>query len=740
MSTEPKPEKKLSALEALARKRAESKLNKTPLVSTVPKVPLLDRLKSGDKQTSTATKTSINLAGRLQSLKKEGTTTCNDSGDQTKKINGTTRTKSSLQSKTHTLASRLANLRKHKPGTEIASTSDKEEVKKDAIHDNTRTSDNKYHRDDSWSILNQLKNSSCFCNVNSIMAIEKTPVSAGIADKQVSNSTFKRKHDDMFSIFYPNTNYRAVKKQAVANFSKPSPDDVVVNKQKAAFEVDKVNEKVADLSLNDEKTNEEPEYVTSEDDDNEPSAEEPLVKTHKKAEIPTKPKNPIDIASYLKTKKPHLNFVVLGHVDAGKSTLMGRLLYEVGAVDSKLIRKLEKESEIIGKSSFHLAWVMDQTAEERNRGVTVDICTSDFETTKSTFTIVDAPGHRDFVPNAITGISQADVAVLSVDCGTDAFESGFNLDGQTKEHTLLARSLGIKHIIVAMNKMDTVSWQESRFRDIQSELTVFFEEIGYKSKDLSWVPCSGLTGEGIFKTAYPSSQTWYQGPNLVGELENIAAKHSTIGEDVTKEPFVFSILDVTSNSKKTNTIISGKVESGTVQPGESITVFPSEQSCVVDSILHGNDSQKGDIAVRGDFVQLKLLTAFVEDIQCGDLASIVGVDIPSSQEFTSTLLTFKLDRPLLPGTPLILFRGATEQPCRIKKLCYSVDKRKLSKVLKKKVKHLGSQQAAVVEIELVQKTRRIPMFTCEQNKKLGRVVIRKEGKTVGAALIKSLDY
>lgn len=480
--------------------------------------------------------------------------------------------------------------------------------------------------------------------------------------------------------------------------------------------------------------------VDEEDDEKSPFEEQQAIRTYKKVTVPTKPKKNIEITSFLKDRKPHLNFVVLGHVDAGKSTLMGRLLYDVGAVDTKLIRKLQKESEIIGKSSFHLAWVMDQTAEERNRGVTVDICTSDFETSTSTFTIVDAPGHRDFVPNAIVGISQADVAVLSVDCGTNAFESGFNLDGQTKEHTLLARSLGIKHIVVAMNKMDTVQWYEGRFSDIKLELGIFFEEIGYKSENISWVPCSGLTGEGIFKTDYPAGQTWYQGPNLVGELDRVSKLYGSIDESVMTESFLFNILDVTPTSKNTSAIISGKVEQGSIQPGETITIYPSEQSCVVDSILSGNDGKKVDIALHGDFVQLKLHNAFFEDIQCGDLAAIVGYDIPSAQEFTARLLTFKLDRPLLPGTSLMLFRGSTEQPARIKKLCQLVDKTNPSKILKKKVKHLASQQSAIVEIELIEKKRRMPMLTFEQNKKLGRVVIRKEGKTIGAALINSLDY
>lgn len=751
----------------LARKRAMQKQQQksSASVPTSGQTPsLLDALKknSSAKKIGGANGSAAkqSLLERLQSLKLSSKGSVSG---HTVNTNAANNTNSEVpHTATRTLASKLASLRKAKPEPK----KDEElpvsqEPKKNGEPGKNQENVDTLKRIDNtwtWKIFKKLND---VASPNKTTNISKSPsllvTNIIIQEERHENASLKRKHDELFTVYYPNTNNGSAKKQAISNFNKPSPDDVALTQQKAAFEVDRVKDNIAKLSLqekkdtqskhnnnNNDNVGEKEEDADDYEDDDEydrVNVEDAPIRTYKKATVPTKPKNPIDIQSHLADKKPHLNFVVLGHVDAGKSTLMGRLLYDVGAVDSKLIRKLQKESEMAGKSSFHLAWVMDQTAEERNRGVTVDICTSDFATSKGTFTIVDAPGHRDFVPNAIVGISQADVAVLSVDCGTDAFESGFNLDGQTKEHALLARSLGIKHIIVAMNKMDTVGWYEGRFLDIKSELLVFFEEIGFESENISYVPCSGLTGEGIFKTPYPIGQTWYKGPNLVQELEITAAKYSKIsGEEDIKEPFIFNILDVTPTSKNTSAVISGKVEAGSIQPGETITIFPSEQSCVVDSILCGNDNKKVDIALRGDFVQLKLHGAFAEDIQSGDLASVAGYDIPSAQEFTCRLLTFKIDRPLLPGTSLILFRGATEQPCRIKKLCYTVNKKNPTEVLKKKVRHLGSFQSAIVEIELVEKKRRIPMLTIKENKKLGRVVLRKEGKTIGAAVINSLDY
>lgn len=476
--------------------------------------------------------------------------------------------------------------------------------------------------------------------------------------------------------------------------------------------------------------------------------EEKFIKPYKRILEPTKPRNPINLEQYLKSPefKPHLSFVVLGHVDAGKSTLMGRLLYDIGAVDKNKIRKLKKESEQIGKGSFHLAWVMDQTVEERERGVTVSICTSDFSTKNVDFTIVDAPGHRDFVPNAIAGVSQADVAILTIDCGIDAFESGFNLDGQTKEHTFLARSMDIGTIIVAMNKMDTVNWSSERFNEIQAELSNFFKQIGYQENQIKWVPLSGFSGEGVYKIPYPNEQDWYKGPSLVETLENVAITNyghlndlDLFCKEIKETPFIFSILEVTTTKKNDESILSGRVESGSIQPGETITIYPSEQSCLVDKILSGREQVSKDIALKGDFVTLRLRHSHPKDIENGDLCSSVGYDIKSARRFKIRLSTFQMHRPLLPGTSVMLFRGVYEEPARINKLISIVDSKDPSKVLKKRVKHLPSNQTAIVEIELTERRRWIPLVTIDENKHIGRVILRKDGRSIGTGVILEVE-
>ena len=527
------------------------------------------------------------------------------------------------------------------------------------------------------------------------------------------------------------------KKKKVASTPAPAPQAAPKSSAK------KVTEDLKKLNIKSNNDDDDDDWL--DDDDDEPrkkrheEEEEATVIHHKKITVPKKPRNPIDIPKYLETAKPHLSFVVLGHVDAGKSTLMGRLLYDIGAVETGKIRKLKKESESIGKGSFHLAWVMDQTAEERERGVTVSICTSDFETQDANFTIVDAPGHRDFVPNAIAGVSQADVAVLSIDCGTDAFESGFDLDGQTKEHTILAKSMDVNYIIVAMNKMDSVNWSESRFTDIKKKLGAFFNDVGFNESQIRWVPLSGFSGAGVYKSPYPAEQNWYNGPNLVSTLEDVA---KILGTEAKKHvldvPFLYSILEVINSKKNDEAVVSGRVESGSIQPGESITIYPSEQSVIVDKILTGREKEQTNIAIKGDFVTLKLRQAFPEDIRSGDLCASVDYEVNASQTFKLQMLTFKMNRPLLPGTPVMLFRGVVEQPARINKLISVVDKKDPSVVLKSKVRHLSSNQAAIVEVELTERKRQIPMLRFDENKHLGRVVLRKDGRTIATGKVLDL--
>lgn len=230
----------------------------------------------------------------------------------------------------------------------------------------------------------------------------------------------------------------------------------------------------------------------------------------------------IDIKAELEKRqggKQLLNLVVIGHVDAGKSTLMGHLLYLLGNVNKRTMHKYEQESKKAGKASFAYAWVLDETGEERERGVTMDVGMTKFETTTKVITLMDAPGHKDFIPNMITGAAQADVAVLVVDASRGEFEAGFETGGQTREHGLLVRSLGVTQLAVAVNKMDQVNWQQERFQEITGKLGHFLKQAGFKESDVAFIPTSGLSGENLITRSKSSELTkWYKGLCLLEQI------------------------------------------------------------------------------------------------------------------------------------------------------------------------------------------------------------------------------
>ena len=256
-----------------------------------------------------------------------------------------------------------------------------------------------------------------------------------------------------------------------------------------------------------------------------------------------------------------------GHVDAGKSTLMGRLLADLKAVDQRTLDKYRREADKIGKGSFALAWVLDQGTEERTRGVTIDIATNKFETEKTAFTIVDAPGHRDFVPNMIAGASQADFAVLVIDSSTGKFESG--LKGQTKEHALLVRSMGVQKIIVAVNKMESVQWSKDRFDEIEQQVSSFLTAAGFQAKNLAFVPCSGIQGDNITRRSEDPSVSWYTGRTLVDELETSERYSHALDK-----PLRMTIADVFRGSVQNPLAISGRIEAGSLLVGDQLLTMP----------------------------------------------------------------------------------------------------------------------------------------------------------------------
>ncbi|XP_049643974.1 HBS1-like protein isoform X2 [Suncus etruscus] len=311
----------------------------------------------------------------------------------------------------------------------------------------------------------------------------------------------------------------------------------------------------------------------------------------------------IDIKAELEKRqggKQLLNLVVIGHVDAGKSTLMGHMLFLLGNVNKRTMHKYEQESKKAGKASFAYAWVLDETGEERERGVTMDVGMTKFETTSKVITLMDAPGHKDFIPNMITGAAQADVAVLVVDASRGEFEAGFETGGQTREHGLLVRSLGVTQLAVAVNKMDQVNWQQERFQEITGKLGHFLKQAGFKESDVAFIPTSGLSGENLVTRSQSSELTkWYKGLCLLEQIDSFKSPQRSVDK-----PFRLCVSDVFKD-QGSGFCVTGKIEAGYIQTGDRLLAMPPNETCTAKGItLH---DEPVDWAAAGDHVNLTLV-------------------------------------------------------------------------------------------------------------------------------------
>jgi elongation factor 1 alpha-like protein len=391
---------------------------------------------------------------------------------------------------------------------------------------------------------------------------------------------------------------------------------------------------------------------------------------------------------------------------------MGRLLLDLNAVDQRTVDKYRRESERIGKGSFALAWVLDQGTEERARGVTIDIATNKFETEKTSFTILDAPGHRDFVPNMIAGASQADFAVLVIDASTGNFESG--LKGQTKEHALLVRSMGVQKIIVAINKMDSVQWSYERFEEIQQQISSFLTTAGFQPKNVSFIPCSGLQGDNIARKSTDPSSKWYTGNTLVEELETSEPTSKAI-----EKPLRLTIGDIFRGAVQSPLSVSGRIDAGTLQIGDQICVMPSGERATIKSLEV--DQEPSDWAVAGQNVTLNLTDIEPIHLKSGDVICDPRSPIKNITTISVKILAFEHLTPM----HVEVLKGRLQVPGKISELVATLDKG-TGKLLKKKPRLVQPGSLARITLELGTP---VPLEAP------GRVVLRANGETVAAGLL-----
>ncbi|TLS25269.1 hypothetical protein PpBr36_07096 [Pyricularia pennisetigena] len=426
-----------------------------------------------------------------------------------------------------------------------------------------------------------------------------------------------------------------------------------------------------------------------------------------------KSKNLNVLGEYEKSvKKKNASFVVVGHVDAGKSTMMGRLLLDMNVVDDRTISKYKKEAEAMGKGSFALAWVLDSTSDERAHGVTIDIAKSRFETESTIFTILDAPGHQDFVPNMIAGASQADFAILVIDATVGAYERG--LKGQTKEHAQLIRSIGVSRIIVAVNKLDATNWSQDRFNEISDGMSGFMSALGFQMKNISFIPLSGLNGDNLVKRSTAEAASWYTGPTLLEELQNSEPMTRAL-----KEPLRITVSDIYNIGQSTLTV-GGRLDAGSVQMGDALLVQPSGEKAYVKSIEV--DSEDVDWAVAGQNVLLQLSHIDPERVRAGDVICDPSNPIQCIDSFTVKVLAFDHLWPM----PLQVHRGRLDAVGTLQSMLAVLDNA-TGTVVKKKPKIVKPGMTARVVVKMT--GTKVPLEAGQ------RIILRCDGRTLAAGII-----
>ena len=412
-------------------------------------------------------------------------------------------------------------------------------------------------------------------------------------------------------------------------------------------------------------------------------------------------------------EKPHMNLVFIGHVDHGKSTTVGRLLLDTGHIDAHVIEKYRKEADAIGKGSFEFAWVMDGLKEERQRGLTIDVAHKRFNTDKYYFTIIDAPGHRDFVKNMITGTSQADAAVIVVSAPDGPQE-------QTKEHVFLSRTLGVPQIIVAVNKMDSVKYDEARYKQVKEDMGKLLANVGFKPNDIPFIPISAFKGDNVTKDK--GELKWWKGPSLLGSLDDLTAPDKPTGKAL-RLPVqdVYSITGI-------GTVPVGRVETGVMKPGMEVIFMPSNKTGEVKSIeMH---HEMIPLAEPGDNVGFNIRGLGRKDIRRGDVAGPTDDPPTVVKSFKARIMVLNHPSVITPGYTPVFHCHTAQVACTFSALDQKLDP-KTGSVLEENPQFLKTGDAAVVTII---PTKPMVIEKAEDFPQLGRFAIRDMGQTVAAGM------
>jgi elongation factor 1-alpha len=427
------------------------------------------------------------------------------------------------------------------------------------------------------------------------------------------------------------------------------------------------------------------------------------------------------------SKKPHLNLIIIGHVDHGKSTMTGHLLFDTGNVDEKTIAKYADESNKLGAGeTFKFAWVLDTLKEERERGVTIDLRFEKFETDKVFFTIIDAPGHRDFIKNMITGTSQADAAILVVSSKKGEFEVGVGPGGQSREHAYLARTLGVAQLAVAINKMDdaTTNYSQERYNECKKELESLLKVVGYDTTKIQFVPVSGWIGDNLVKKS--EKMKWYTGPTLIEVLNNFQDPPKP-----TDKPLRIPVQDVYSITG-IGTVPVGRVETGVMKVGDSIVFMPAnvKGECKDIETHHTKIPEAGP----GDNIGFNVRGIGKNDVHRGDVAGSAANPPTVASEFIGQIIVVYHPTAIAAGYTPVMHAHTATTSATFTELLQKIDARS-GQVTQEKPDFLKTGDAALVKIKPLQP---LAVEAYAEIPQLGRFAIRDMGSTIAVGVIKQI--
>jgi elongation factor 1-alpha len=414
-------------------------------------------------------------------------------------------------------------------------------------------------------------------------------------------------------------------------------------------------------------------------------------------------------------EKPHINLITSGHVDHGKSTLIGRLLFDSGSIPEQELRKLKEKAKELKKETFEFAFVMDSLKEERERGLTIDLMYKPIITDKLYITIIDCPGHRDFIKNMITGASQADAAILVVSAKDGVQE-------QTKEHMYLAKVLGINQIVVAVNKMDAVNYDESKFNEVREAVGKLLTSLGYKLDNVPFVPVSAYVGDNVVKKS--DKLGWYKGNTLLGTLDD----KLVAPEKPVDKPLRLPVQDVYTITG-VGTVPVGRVETGVLKPGDKIVFMPSGAQGEVKSVeMHHKQLEKAE---PGDNVGFNVRGVAKNEIKRGDVVGHTNNPPQVVKEFTGQIIVLQHPTVLTKGYTPVFHTHTAHAACKITQIVKKINPQ-TGATLEENPDMLKSGDAAVIKVE---PTQPIALEKQADFPQLAKFAIRDMGKTVAAGIV-----